>query len=290
MKNLQYQFLSAIALLFLTSSLYAQDLVVTTAGDSINAEITKITDDHIYYAYYEGDKIVRVKSPKSEVASYLYIFYSKKRVIEYSFDLNNIKMRLSFSGGPSWATDGPPDSFNDFQKSYVRKVNSGWSYKLAADYFLKNRIGVGLQLERFLSVEQINDVVFTDPDTDISETGELSDDVGITYLGPSVVYHFDTKQNNYTAFFSLGAGYVWYNNDFIRIEPRKATGNTIGLHVSASMDFILLDHLMMGVEVSASYANLNSYEIIDENGQKEVITDNNDISRINLSVGIRIVK
>lgn len=268
---------------------FAQDLIVTTKGDSINAEIVKVTEDFIQYVYMDGKKVVRVKSPKSDIRSFRYIYFSEKRTIEYTFDLNEAALRFAFSGGASWGTDGAPEDASQFFKDYTRKVNSGWSYKLEFNYFLKSRFAIGGMLENFITKAKIEDVTFTNTVTNESRVGVLSDDVNITYLGPLLTYHIDTRKDNFTVFLGAGAGPVWYTDEFERVDKAFASGNTIGFHLSASTDFILMNNLMLGFEVSATLANLNSYEIEDDNGT-QTITEANDITRVSLSVGIRFIK
>lgn len=268
----------------------AQDLIVTTKGDSINAEIVKVTEDFIQYVYMDGKRVVRVKSPKSDIKSFRYIYYSQKRTVDYTFDLNDIDFRLALSAGASWGLDGAPEDASQFFKDYTRKVNSGWSFKLDMSYFLNNkRIGLGATFENFVTQAKISNVTFTNTETGETRIGELSDDVRISYLGPLFVYHIDTKKDNVTAFLGAGAGVVVYRNEFIRVDEFFASGSTFGFHLSASADFTLTNNFLLGFEVSANLASLQSYTIEGDNGI-DTITEPNDISRISLSVGLRFTK
>lgn len=276
---------------FFSEKLIAQDLIVTTQGDSINAEIIKVTEDFIQYVYMDGKKVIRVKSNKADIKSFRYIYYSQKRKVEYTFDLNKVDFRLGFSGGASWGTDGPPEDATQFFKDYSRKVNSGWSYKIELNYFLKNkRIGVGGMFENFITEAKIEDVTFTNTQTGETRVGVLSDDVRIKYLGPLVTYHLDTKKENFTVYFGAGTGAVWYRNEFQRVDTSFASGSTVGFHLSASADLILMNNFMIGFELSATLASLSNVSIEDDNGITRNIDESNDITRINLSVGIRFTK
>jgi len=282
-------FTITLYLLIHVSDTSAQDLIVTTQGDSLNVEIVKVTEETILYIYKEGKKVKRVTSPKSDIKSYQYIFFSEERTLEYIFDPNNIDFRLAFSGGPSWGTDGPPENANNFFKEYIKKVNSGWSYKVEFNYFIKDRFAIGAVFDQFFTKEKINNVFFIDNITNDTITGVLSDDVKISYLGPHFTYHIDTRRDNFTLFFGAGAGPIWYSDDFRRVDEFRATGTTWGYHLSLSTDFILMNNLMMGVEVSGTIGTLRSFEVVDDNGPS-TITDDNDITRINVALGFRFIK
>ena len=290
MKQIFSFLILSILVLYYSGESLAQDLIVTTQGDSINAEIVKVTEDYIQYVYMDGKRVVRVKSPKSDIKSFRYIFYSKQRTVDYTFDLNNIDFRLAFTGSASWGLDGPPEDANQFFKDYTRKVNSGWAYKLDFNYFLRDkRIGIGATFENFITQAKINNVTFTNTETGESRVGELSDDVRISYIGPLFVYHIDTRKDNFTAFLGAGAGAVFYRNEFIRIDELFASGSTFGFHLSASADFTLTNNFLLGFELSANLASLQSYTI-DDGNDIITITEPNDVSRISLSVGLRFTK
>lgn len=267
---------------------HAQDLVVTKQGDSLNVEIIKVTETHLKYAYRTGKKVVRINQPKSEILAFQYIFFSEKRTLEYVFDPNDVRFRLAFNGGPSWGLDGPPEDASDFFKDYSRRVNSGWFLKGELNFFMKNRVGVGLVYDHFFTQESIDNVLFIDNVTNDTITGTLADDVKINYIGPHFTYHVDTGIENFTLFLGGGLGHMWYRDDFLRVDPFTATARTLGYHLSASADFILMENIMMGIEVSGTFGTLSRTTLEGNNGT-QILTEDNDISRINVSVGLRIM-
>ena len=287
------QHLSIIGGLFLwllsCHATLAQDLIVTSDGDSLNVEIIKVSETHIKYAYRTGKKVVRVDQPKSEIKAFRYIFYSEQRTLEYTFDPNDLTFRFAFNGGPSWATDGPPEDATDFFKEYVQKVNSGWFGKVELNFFMNNRIGVGLVYDHFFTEESIDNVLFIEDATNDTIVGTLADDVRINYLGPHFTYHIDTGMENFSLFLGAGVGQIWYKDELLRVDPFTATAQTLGYHLSLSADFILMENLLMGIEASATIGTLRNTTLEGPNGT-QVLSEDNDISRFNLAIGLRIVK
>ncbi|MEL7147061.1 MAG: hypothetical protein AAFO69_11880 [Bacteroidota bacterium] len=286
----QHLFLLVGLLIWLITpqSTFAQDLVVTINGDSLNVEIIKVTETHVKYAYRNGKKVERVNQPKSEITAFQYIFFSETRTLEYIFDPNDITFRFAFGGGPSWGLDGPPEDASDFFKDYAKKVNSGWFAKGEISFFMKNRIGVGAVYDHFFTKESIDNVLFIDNITNDTITGTLADDVKINYLGPQISYHVDTGIENFTLFLGAGIGHLWYRDDFLRVDPFTAIGRALGYHLSASADFIMMENVLVGFEVSGTFGTVENTTLIGNNGT-QVIREPNDISRINVSIGLRIM-
>ncbi len=271
-------------LLFVSANVFAQDLVVTNDGDSLNVEIVKVDAESIHFLKFEPKK-QRITLNKSEVKSFQYIFFSQERKTNYFFDPNDTRFKVGLSGGVSVVLSGADRDASDFFKQYVRQVNAGWHGKIEADYYLPNNIGFGLVYDRYMTSGFEPNVIFINQAQD-TIVGELSDKIHINYLGPQVSFNIDTKKEGYTAFIAGGPGIMFYKDRLKRVDPFVATGTAIGVHLSAGLDFVLSDNITMGFELSGTFGALNSYDLKSDSGV-ETINEKEDISRINISVGIR---
>ncbi len=287
------KYLLIIFLLFLRvfhSNLSAQDLIVKQNGDSLNVEIIRVTADHILYIYQNGKQIKRVKSPKSEIKSFRYIFFSEKRKLAYKFDPNDFRFRLAVSGGVSLLLDGADEDASAFFSDYVDKLNSGWHFKAEANYFLRSGLGFGIVFDQYHTSGNNDNVIFVDRQTNDTTIGPLSDKIKITYIGPQLTYHIKSGLKNTTFYVGGGAGVNLYRDELERVDAFVAKGTAFGLHGSLGVDFLVDENIMVGFELSGHTGNLRDFTLAGDDGVRDFTNEDNDISRISLSFGVRFIK
>ena len=74
-KNQKYFLL--FCLILSSAAVFGQDLIVTTAGDSLNCQITEVRTNEIFFRYDAGGSVVSL--PISQVASFRYDYYKSQR-------------------------------------------------------------------------------------------------------------------------------------------------------------------------------------------------------------------
>ncbi len=264
-------------------SLMGQDLIVTQDNDSLNVEIIRVDEEFIHFISFQPKK-QRHSIAKEQVKTFQYIFYSENRINNYFFDPNDTRFRLAISGGASIVFQGADDNATNFFKNYVRSVNSGWHFKVESAIYHQSNLGFGIVWDRYLTSGYEPNVEFRSENDTI--VGVLSDKIKIDFLGPQFSYNIDTKIPNFTAFIGGGAGFINYKDELKRVYPYVAKGSTFGVHLSGGLDFVISDNFTMGFEVSGTFGALPKYEIKSDT-EVFVIEEKEDISRINISIGLR---
>ncbi len=161
-----------LSLIFIATSItYAQDLILTNTGDSINCKVTGIKDGNIYFDFEKNDETKRTMLPLSKVKENQTNYYSKKTneplvVITTSKDLvvtdtgdsilckiteiDSVNIYFTFEKNDvTRNTMLPLSKVKDYQKSYLTTtkkveplvnnnysrlrlaVNGGYSYRVA---------------------------------------------------------------------------------------------------------------------------------------------------------------
>src|SRR5690554_4359740 len=113
-------------LIFAAESLYAQDLIVTTDGDSINCKITKVRADNIYFTFKHKDEIRSTLLPMTGVNTHQVDYYQTSEVpLEKIIGYKNYpQFRLALNGGFSYLTAPVAEGVPNYLKDYVKELKS----------------------------------------------------------------------------------------------------------------------------------------------------------------------
>jgi hypothetical protein len=125
-----------------------------------------------------------------------------------------------------------------------------------------------------------------------SLTGNLSDNIGISYIGPSLVSQTLAYNKKGAFMFDVSLGYLSYkdvttlNNNTLHI-----TGGTFGLGLGAGYDILVSEKFGLGFGVSMMLGTLSRLTI--SNGYSSVSVklepeEYESLSRIDLHIGIRL--
>jgi hypothetical protein len=103
-------------------SVYSQDLIVTSEGDSLNCKITKIKEDIIYFTFKHQDEIRSTLVPANQVRSYQYNYYQLAIVPTRKIVSKDIypHLRVAANGGWSYRvaklSDNIPSNLEQYMK------------------------------------------------------------------------------------------------------------------------------------------------------------------------------
>lgn len=61
---------------------YAQDLIVTNLGDSLNCKISRVKDTRIYFTFEHHGEMRKTLYPLDKVTFYDYNYYKKKQKVQ----------------------------------------------------------------------------------------------------------------------------------------------------------------------------------------------------------------
>ncbi len=221
-------------------------------------------------------------------------FQSKAQTTnESSVKEKRSKIIIMTSLGRSYRLARTADNIDPFFKNYVEDLKSGISFDLSGYYLLPNSsgIGLGLKYSRYNSKESLANVLVTYKDGS-SESGTISDDITISFFGPSMV--LDKHNPNAIGDFNLeiALGYMGYTDNSYNPKSLQIKGSTFGIALGAGYHFKLTKDVYFGPQISFVSGVLNKLEITRSNGSVEIINltdgEREGLLRIDLSACLKI--
>lgn len=190
--------------------------------------------------------------------------------------------------GPSFRLAKIPDGLSSEYEDYFKELKSGLSYDISAYYVMHDR-GYGLKYNVFRSKNDhpntVTDLIFNNPNN-------FSDDITITFIGPSFIYTELPSANVGEAFLEMSLGYVSYK-DKAELGSDKFTikGGNLGIVAGGGYHFRLTKQFLVGPQVSFVGGMLRKLKFENSNGATETISLNEDeyesLWRIDLSVSAK---
>jgi len=294
-----------LLLLFLINfscTVFSQDLIVTTEGDSIRCKITKVEPERIYFSHYSEGVIHETLLPISSIKMYETKFYGTPEYIEESGKLNYNyaqpkasfpRLRIAAQGGYSYRLAKVPEDLGTLLEEYIKKLKSGYHLEGDINYFLSQKFGLGLKYSYYQSKNRLNDIYIEFDDGTIA-TGDMSDFIKINYYGLVLSFRDISKNQSGAWLGSLSFGYMtYYNNAEFIVEKMDITGGTVGMAVDLGYDFFLSEGFGLGLGFSFSIGTLSELEVDNGSTNNTVKLDSEsfeNLSRVDLSLGLRFNK
>jgi hypothetical protein len=276
--------------ILITGLVYSQDLIITNQGDSIDCKITKVSDGIVYFNYKQNDEIRNTLLPNSEIKfrqlNYYQMNDSTKEASE--FHRGYQKFRVALNGGYSYRTAKLAEGVQTDFMDYTKELKSG--YHLGADftYFYNESFGFGFKYCLFNSSNSMDNVYLEDNNGN-RLYGKMSDNIKISYFGPS----FSTRQysfKNSNVFYMSGSlGYFGYVNDAVFVDDFKISGKTLGLSLGVGYDVKLSEDLSLGFQFSILRGLMTKYDLTDGGYTEEIQLEQGSyesLNRIDFSVGL----
>ena len=275
-------------------SLAAQDLIVTSARDSINCKVTKVDQDNIYYIVNGHAATI----PLIRVKSCLYNYYIQKLpaitpVPETTEDISEPeplsdtdfkRFRFALSGGYSYRTYSLSDGLTTKLTDYYNKLRWGLSVSADATYFFSNKGGIGIQTSLFKTSNSLDDVwLFVDG---FLESGKIADDITIVYIGPSYTTRLLSDSDWNSLLFTVSAGYTRYINNAVTISDYKLTSNSFGFSIRLAYDRVITKGMALGVQASINGGSISRLTEESDSGTRSYYY-NESLVRFDMGVGIR---
>ena len=281
-----------IAFLFFaaTFGMSAQDLVVTSKNDSINAKITKNKKDILYFYFVKNGEVRSTLLPLKEVQAHQKNFYLTAEVPEDYKPTNSYtgpKYRIALNGGLSYQTAKTSSSVPDALRDHAKQLKSGYNWGADIHFLTSENLGFGLKYNTFYSSNVENNVNLTLPDNTVLYG--IKDVNYIHFIGPSVLFKFVSSNGKNAWVSSTSIGYMGYKQE-------QQTGNrnftytaaTLGLNLDFGYDIYLSKKLSLGLMVSFVTGSLGEVDL-EENGISQAIEldERESLSRIDFSAGLR---
>jgi hypothetical protein len=288
--------ITTILLTMLSCILFAQDLIITSKGDSINGKITKVKRDNIYFTFKHNDEVRSTLLPTHEVKNHQFNFFSQSEVLEK--DIVGFKdyqqFRIAFNAGYSYRTARIADNIPTEFKEYTQGLKSGYNLGGNITYFNTEIFGLGATCNVFKSSNSI-----ANASMDVGDgmgtvvTGTLQENISILFAGPTFTTRLfsHSKENSFFASYSLGL--LRYTDKIIMVDDYKMYGNTIGYALDLGYDWKVSEDLALGIQLSFFSGYLTSYKFTNGFSTQTVKLDRGEyegLGRIDLSVGLRFGK
>jgi hypothetical protein len=286
-----------IVFLFIQITLLSQnynDIIVLKTGDTVFCNITKVNSKYLYYNAKGGDLTDLTYVLTSDVEKY----FQSGTIVETPESTNpqtlffDKKLRIGITGGYSNRLARIPSGIDESLLSYYKDLKSGFNYGLDFTYYFNYRSGIGIKFNKYRSIVSPIDIYIELPDGTI-ETGKMSDDVTIRYLGLAYSFKGKAAQNTGWFFGDVGFGLLGYRDNAVLIDNLLIEGNTFGYNVDFGYDFRLSEGLALGFQISLFTGILTSVDVtMDE--KKETVDLEEDsyegLGRFDISVALRFLK
>lgn len=281
-------------LIFVSNSIFSQDLIVTNEGDSINCKITKVKTDNIYFTFKHKDEIRSTLLPISSIKTYQFDYFQtsevpKDKVVGYE---NYQHFRIALNGGYSYQTAKVAESVPSDFKDYISELKSGYHFGGDLTYYFTEPLGFGFKYYLLKSSNSLDNIYLED--TDGNRTyGKMSDDLTISFVGPTFSTRLLSHNKKNALLMNLSLGYIGYSNDKIIIDEYKMTGSTMGLSFDIGYDIGLSENLSLGFQISFLSGTLFEYDWNDGSKTETIDLEEGEyesLNRIDFSVGLRFSK
>lgn len=275
------------------TNMFSQDLIVTNADDSLVCKINQITHDRVYFTFRNNSEMKNTFLAPNQIKTYEYNYYHNIDVPEDIIVSKQIypRVRFSFNGGWSYQTSKIEDNLSSDMKEYTQGLQSG--YHLGGDItcFVTEPIGIGFKYLLFKSSNSIENV-----DIDIKDGphgfGSMSDNIAITFFGPSFNLRLLSSNKRNALLFGLSIGYLGFKDkSTILNNDLTMTGSTIGIVYDLGYDIGISEIMSLGFNIALLRGTLNEYEL--SNGSKTQTTHLDKdpylgLGHIDLSIGLKI--
>jgi outer membrane protein W len=273
-----------IVIIFMIAALHqfdvlAQDLIVTTDGDSINCKITQMKGDYVYFTFSRQGEVRNTLLSKTQVQQYQHNYYAVSEVQPHQivgFTPDFSRGRLAFTAGWSTRTARFADGLSAADKEYLKNLKNGLNISLDAGYFFTEMYGIGFKYDLFHSS---------------TTAWGFKETVSITYAGPTFAMRVYDRTKSNCLYINYSIGYMGFANKAAAGgQSGTLTGNTVGLVFDIGYDIAISKDWSFGIQLSSLSGVLteinktvNAYteKIKLEKGEYE------GLQRLKLSVGLR---
>lgn len=254
------------------NSVYAQDLIVTTSGDSIPCKITRERGDYVYFTYNKQGVPTKTLLAASSIAAKRTDFYDVPVVAVSKPTFSRWQYR--FHGGYSRRIARISDQVSPTAKAYLNKMKSGYTLGGDIHYFISEPFGLGAKYG--YGHYQYKTLSFEDK-------------VKLNYFAISGLNRFILKTGG-EIYMGGNLGYQSYKDQVKSIgAPTTITGGTmgVGLEIGYGMKMNNASKLYLNLSLlSGTITKVN----VENNGRKETVKLEKDeyesLSRLEVTLGL----
>lgn len=257
---------------FSTGAAWAQDLIVTTSGDSISCKITKERADYVYFTYRKDGVPTKTLIAADQVADKRVDFYDVPVEMAPKVAFNRWQYR--FQGGYSRRIARVSDQVSSYTKHYLNKMKSGYTLGGDIHYFVSEPLGLGVKYGN-------NHYQY--------KTASFEDRVKLNYFALSALNRFILKSGN-EVYMGGNLGYQSYKEVVVTNgNPVQITGGTAGVGLEIGYGMMMRDGYKFFVNLSMLTGTVTNVTVLNHGIKEKVNLEKGEyesLSRLELTVGL----
>lgn len=270
--------------LLITEHLYPN--LLGSSCHRISADLLRIenTTDYIQPEIVKDSIILadNSKTVSNDAVIYGPVYYGNSKTSKFLL-LANVAQSFRLASSP--------DGLNSEQKEYLKKLKSGLSYDISAYYLKDDKTGFGLKYNVYKSSGTIRNQQITIEDGTTFQ-GDFSDDITISFIGPSFILTEDQNARTGEANLELAIGYISYQNKSTIIDsPLKISGANLGMIGGMGYHFRITPYFLLGAQVNFAGGVLKKLKYKYSDGSTETIKlekeEFENLWRIDLAIGAK---
>ncbi len=289
-----------VTLFLIIANLQAQDLIVTTEGDSINCKITKTTKEVTYFTFKHKGEIRNVLLPVNEIVTQQKDYFSHSEVpteiaVKAVRRVNHSRYRIAADAGYQHRTTKLDNSMDRDMWEHYKKMMSGFHYDLQAAYFIWENYG----FELMFSQQRFGNSGYgyiKDDDGNLLGEGELNNMIKFNYYGLNYLTRYQLGVNQKSTWLvTIGAGYLTYDDRWFinQTENLKMTAGNLGINIAIGYDYTLSSEYSVGVKLSLLGGNFSKYaQTVNSETTMKTLPEGTveGLGTIKISAGLRFIK
>ena len=249
----------------------AQDLIVTTSGDSIKCRINTVTQNRLFFTvrmedYSRPDKIDLDHVAMYKREGYFPVIMGDVGALRKEGQpKDDHGWLLSATFGSSHRTAPLEDGLSQEEADYMNGQRSGLHASGSLHYFITEEVAVGAVYNGSFGAGNSMPVSILLQDSTTVQ-GVLAEDVRLRYLGLDFLFRAITIKA-VSPFGAVGIGRLVYENRATLINNFTITGSGLALNVRAGLECRISSKMSIGASLGYFVSRLNRFEI-DTGSQK----------------------
>lgn len=251
---------------------YAQDLIVTTAGDSIFCKVTRERDGYVYFTYIKEGTPANSLLTSDSIANIQKGLYKTRS--RYAGQESFARWQYRLQGGYSRRIARISDQVSPAMKDYLNKMKSGYTLGGDIHYFVSEPLGIGVKYIH-------NGYQYTDTD--------FEDKIKMNYFALSAQNRLVLRSENEVSL-GVNMGYQTYR-DRVKTIGTEVTidGGTLGVGLEVGYAVKLAKATKAFLNLSLLTGTITKVNV-ETGGRKETVKLDKDefegLGRLEVTVGL----
>ena len=288
--------LISFCIFLIINRLQAQDLIITSDGDSINCTITKITKDYIYFTFKHNSEIRNTLLRLDQVIVQEKNYFVESEIpVNYVFKAKFPRFRVAIDGGWQYRLAKIASGLDPYWKEHYTKMRPGFHYDIQAACFFVENHGIEVLFSQQFFGNKLRDMFLVDDAGNVVAVGILNEKITFNYVGANYIVRFFNAKKKNCFLMTVGLGYLGYVDKlfFNNEEYGEITAATVGVNLGLGYDIAISKYFSIGFKASLmsgsfrtykqTFAGVTTTETMPEKSSEGLGT-------IKLSVGLRFNK